>query len=777
MKKMIKKAAVTGTVMSLMASMVLGGCGKQDADEPVTQLDPNGKSYVADFYDVKGLNGSNASVTNMVSHEDKLFAECYDRMGEHAFLKCLNKADMSEVATIDFNSDFEANVNASEGIEADISKLTTSINILGFDFQEDRIRLFADWYAYDESGYDNLPADPDESDIEEVESYDKLYVMDYNLNYEFINAEEINTDFATDNDTYLSDVNVGNDGNYYVLGNHEVYVLDQSYNPVQTIKVSENWCENLFSTSSGEMYVSYYSENWITEVAKINAASNTVGEKLDISESSMGGFCASATEDNIIYYVGYDALIKYDIATKESVALFRWMDMDIQGESVGDIVACEDGSFLIICNDWTSYTSQIANIHQVSNSDIVAKTEIKIASLYGYDSILDSAIVAFNKSQDKYHIVKESYFNWENDGDSKADAIANLNNALTGSSAPDIVCLEGLDVRELVKKGMFEDLNGYLANSSEIKVSDYNETVVDAFTYDGKLISLPRSFNIMTVVVGADKFPADKEGWTMDEMLDYANANPGAMLEAYMVRNDMMQNYIGTNLEEYIDWNTGEVNFNVPSFRKALEYAATLPEDYDWSNLDPNFNFSEALSQGQILSQRMYLSECSDIQMINAYFKEGAVFIGFPNAEGKNRQVLTTDTGYSILSTSANKDGAWEFLQFYLTRERSEWDYSFPSNVHELQAMFDKELEHAGEKNGSMMMDDTGWEYEYHYSTQEEIDQIMEIINNAVAVDVDTEIINIINEEAGGFFSGQKGLDEVIGLIQSRVQLYVSERM
>lgn len=777
MKKMIKKAAVTGTVMSLMASMVLGGCGKQDADEPVTQLDPNGKSYVADFYDVKGLNGSNASVTNMVSHEDKLFAECYDRMGEHAFLKCLNKADMSEVATIDFNSDFEANVNASEGIEADISKLTTSINILGFDFQEDRIRLFADWYAYDESGYDNLPADPDESDIEEVESYDKLYVMDYNLNYEFINAEEINTDFATDNDTYLSDVNVGNDGNYYVLGNHEVYVLDQSYNPVQTIKVSENWCENLFSTSSGEMYVSYYSENWITEVAKINAASNTVGEKLDISESSMGGFCASATEDNIIYYVGYDSLIKYDIATKESVALFRWMDMDIQGESVGDIVACEDGSFLIICNDWTSYTSQIANIHQVSNSDIVAKTEIKIASLYGYDSILDSAIVAFNKSQDKYHIVTESYFNWENDGDSEADAIANLNNALTGSSAPDIVCLEGLDVRELVKKGMFEDLNGYLANSSEIKVSDYNETVVDAFTYDGKLISLPRSFNIMTVVVGADKFPADKEGWTMDEMLDYANANPGAMLEAYMVRNDMMQSYIGTNLEEYIDWSTGEVNFNVPSFRKALEYAATLPEDYDWSNLDPNFSFSEALSQGQILSQRMYLSECSDIQMINAYFKEGAVFIGFPNAEGKNRQVLTTDTGYSILSTSENKDGAWEFLQFYLTRERSEWDYSFPSNVHELQAMFDKELEHAGEKNGAMMMDDTGWEYEYHYSTQEEIDQIMEIINNAVAVDVDTEIINIINEEAGGFFSGQKGLDEVIGLIQSRVQLYVSERM
>jgi len=37
--------------------------------------------------------------------------------------------------------------------------------------------------------------------------------------------------------------------------------------------------------------------------------------------------------------------------------------------------------------------------------------------------------------------------------------------------------------------------------------------------------------------------------------------------------------------------------------------------------------------------------------------------------------------------------------------------------------------------------------------------------------------MSIIEEEASGYLSGQKSLDEVITLIQSRVQIYVSERM
>lgn len=39
----------------------------------------------------------------------------------------------------------------------------------------------------------------------------------------------------------------------------------------------------------------------------------------------------------------------------------------------------------------------------------------------------------------------------------------------------------------------------------------------------------------------------------------------------------------------------------------------------------------------------------------------------------------------------------------------------------------------------------------------------------------DDEIIQIINEEAGAYYSGQKSVDDVISIIQNWIQIYVDE--
>ena len=39
----------------------------------------------------------------------------------------------------------------------------------------------------------------------------------------------------------------------------------------------------------------------------------------------------------------------------------------------------------------------------------------------------------------------------------------------------------------------------------------------------------------------------------------------------------------------------------------------------------------------------------------------------------------------------------------------------------------------------------------------------------------DSSLMDIVNEEAGAFFAGQKQASEVSALIQSRVQIYISE--
>ena len=68
------------------------------------------------------------------------------------------------------------------------------------------------------------------------------------------------------------------------------------------------------------------------------------------------------------------------------------------------------------------------------------------------------------------------------------------------------------------------------------------------------------------------------------------------------------------------------------------------------------------------------------------------------------------------------------------------------------------------------------WEYGYHTSTQAEMDEEYKIITSAkVSEGMDEQILSIIKEEAAAYFAGQKSVDAVAGVIQSRVQLYGNE--
>ena len=62
-------------------------------------------------------------------------------------------------------------------------------------------------------------------------------------------------------------------------------------------------------------------------------------------------------------------------------------------------------------------------------------------------------------------------------------------------------------------------------------------------------------------------------------------------------------------------------------------------------------------------------------------------------------------------------------------------------------------------------------------ATQEQVDEVKDLIANITAVDgaVSNDIMNIINEEAAGYFSGQKTAEQVAETIQSRVWVYLSE--
>ena len=68
------------------------------------------------------------------------------------------------------------------------------------------------------------------------------------------------------------------------------------------------------------------------------------------------------------------------------------------------------------------------------------------------------------------------------------------------------------------------------------------------------------------------------------------------------------------------------------------------------------------------------------------------------------------------------------------------------------------------------------WEVEIYAATQEEVDLIWDMIEIAKPVGMnDATIFQMINEEATPYFEGQKSAADVAKIIQSRVEIYVSE--
>ena len=61
--------------------------------------------------------------------------------------------------------------------------------------------------------------------------------------------------------------------------------------------------------------------------------------------------------------------------------------------------------------------------------------------------------------------------------------------------------------------------------------------------------------------------------------------------------------------------------------------------------------------------------------------------------------------------------------------------------------------------------------------SQEQADEVLNVIETCTKVaSYDTSIYDIVNEQAQAFFAGQKSVDEVARLIQSKANIYVNEQ-
>ena len=283
-------------------------------------------------------------------------------------------------------------------------------------------------------------------------------------------------------------------------------------------------------------------------------------------------------------------------------------------------------------------------------------------------------------------------------------------------------------------------------------------------------------------------------------MIAYTDAHPEAQIFDYSSKDYILQLCMAFNEDAFIDWSTGECKFDTPEFKSLLEFVNRFPDEYQYE--DGMASAPTRIQNREILLDMVYISDFNEIQLYREIFEDDLDFIGYPTTDGGCGTGLSAQQAYAITSKSAHKDGAWEFIEgMLIPQEESESrrggrSWNFPNNKAQLQAMAEEavKVEYVTDENGEILKDENGepivqgagmgigyedgWSYDYRIPTQDEVDMVLDLIEKARPVSNDggdSQIQNIIIEEAAAYFQGQKSVDEVVGIIQSRINIYVSE--
>ncbi len=596
--------------------------------------------------------------------------------------------------------------------------------------------------------------------------------------------------------SYIRAVAADGQGRLYVCSESMVWLYDaegKDQGKLSLTEISNGWINGLGCGRDGKVYVNYYANDGASGTTGYNVAElDFEGKKVgtvytnfpNTNSSSNTSFGPGIEKDFLLY--DNTGVYEYDLASQTKEQVIEWLDSDINGSSVSAFGVLEDGRFAAVYRDWESNDSGIALLTKTKSSETVQKQTILIGTLYE-NSEIQAAAVKFNKSSDKYHISIRSYMGDVYDDFSTAltDALANMNNDLTSKNGPDIIDLAGLNLTQLAAKGVFEDLNPWLEKSSVLDRAGLVENVLKAYTYDDVLVSIPSTFSIHTVIGNKADFEG-KQGWTIDEMIAYADAHPGAELFDRTAKSEIMQYLMMYNESAFVDWSTGECKFDSDEFKGLLKFVNRFPDDIDYNG--DMVSTPNRIQRGEVLLDTVGVSDFDSVQVPIEEFKGQGAFIGFPTVDGASGHALMANQAYAIASKSKNKEGAWTFIESYLTREdNGRYWYGFPTVKAKLDAMIadatkvETYQDEAGETiiiggGGSMTYGD-GWSFEYHTTTQEEVDMVMALIEAArpISYNYGSEIINIINTEAEGYYKGQKSVDEVANIIQSRVKIYVEE--
>lgn len=612
----------------------------------------------------------------------------------------------------------------------------------------------------------------------------------YNENLELVSSKEGEIkkidETTTDSIENVYGIVVDNQGREISLcgsmGEEEdtyIKVNDKDGNEVASIKI-EDMAQKLVVMSDGTVACAIWGEQG-TEIYSVDIEGGKLGEKLMSLSDNFNDLYPGENNSLLVDVNGY--ICRYNSESEKSQKILKFIDSNVNPNSVTTIFELKNGTLGVVIPDYETNKTEIDFLIKQDTDKSANKTEVRLGTLQ-MDTQLQEQIIKFNKTNEKYKIVVEDYAS----DDDYEEGIKRFNAAVTSGNCPDLIDLSVMGMQEYAQKGILEDLTPYLEKDSELSMDQFVDSVINTYKINNKLYAIPMSFMI-EALAGATSSVGNEKSWTMQEFVAYAESLPeGTEILDDLTSDGLLANVLQYNMGEYVNWSTGECNFNTDEFIKLLEFCSNYEnsekvyQNYDYENEPSEIT---KIRNKQVVMQRLYMDGTEGYMLSKVTFGEPITIKGYPTKDGNGFALNTSSFLLGISSKSKNKDAAWEFIREFYTKEGQDlvdWSFSgFPVRKDVLEEVLQKakEAETETAPDGTEYVSVWGFQDIEMYipaPTDEDINEIKEIINSVDKLtNVNMEIFSMISEEAEAFFKGQKTAKEVADVIQSRVSIYVKE--
>lgn len=372
----------------------------------------------------------------------------------------------------------------------------------------------------------------------------------------------------------------------------------------------------------------------------------------------------------------------------------------------------------------------------------------------------------FNQSNDIYYVVIEE----PGEGVSGSDFRAETGLKLAAGKGADIICANAVaDVPGLIEKGVFADL-APLMEASGIREEEYSQVAFDAWREDEKIYGFTPGMEIQDYVLDKEILNG-REVLTIENLVDFMLEFEGDRVFMARAGGDEILEYFMKGSEDLwgmVDWESGSCDFSGELFAQMLRAAKRYAAD-------------ERYQYPAIVSMRY----CSGFYLLDNEMKRNQVHLGVFFDDG---HYAFTGSGVGdamgINAGAEHVEGAWEFLAFLMGEEAQSLidyrDHAFPVNRAAFESLIQYELEeckatteiiHDGVVYTIPANKRHGQEF-----TEEQAEEFRLLFAETRSIPYRTKPLrDIIKEETAYYFDGAKSMEDVIAVIENKIQLYLDE--